>query len=254
MRLAAAAIDATAAIERQRWLLRQSLLLLLSAAAMLWLFEHSDLDRAVESWFFDPALQSFPLRRHWLFDSVLHRGAKQLAWLSAAACMWLCWQGWRGQLDWLPPRNALLAALGMVLIPLGVATLKQLISRHCPWDMADFGGFAPYQSLFTAHPAVVKAGGCVPAGHATTGFLWLVWGAALRPAGRQWARRALLFGLVAGLVLGGARMAQGAHFLSHTLWSLWFAWALSVGLALLVKAELRPGQLVGAGAVRSRLR
>lgn len=241
MRLAALTGAAAAAGARQRWLLRQSLLLLLSAAALFWLFEHSDLDRIVEAWFFDPALQNFPLRRHWLFESVLHQGAKQVAYVGAAACMWLCWQGWRRQLDWLPPRNALLAALGMVLIPLGVATLKQLINRHCPWDMIDFGGFAPYQGLFTAHPADIKAGVCFPAGHATTGFLWLVWAIALRPAGRQWARRALLLALAAGVVLGGARMAQGAHFLSHTLWSLWFAWALSVSLAALVKAEVRDG-------------
>lgn len=224
---------------RRQWLLRQAAWLLASGAMLVLVFEFSNLDRVVERWFFDPALGSFPLRRHWLFESVLHQGAKQLAYLGAAACMWLCWQGWRGRMRWLPPRNAALAALGMVLIPLGVATLKQLVSRHCPWDMVDFGGFAPYQGLFAAHSANIEAGVCFPAGHASTGFLWLVWAVALRPAGRIWARSALLFGLCAGLVLGGARMAQGAHFLSHTLWSLWFAWAVSVSLAAALRAELR---------------
>lgn len=247
MKLAASTDAAAAASARRGWLLRQSLVLLLSAAALAWLFEYSDLDRIVEYGFFDPALQRFPLRRHWLFESVLHQGAKQFAYVGAAACMWLCWQGWRRRLDWLPPRNALLAALGMVLIPLGVATLKQLINRHCPWDMIDFGGFTPYPSLLAAHAADIEAGACFPAGHATTGFLWLVWAIALRPAGRQWARRALLFALAAGIVLGGARMAQGAHFLSHTLWSLWFAWASSVSLAAAVKAEVRMSVCVARG-------
>lgn len=238
----AAAIGADAGLAadyRHRWVLHHGLWLLAAAGALLWVFETTDLDRIVQHLFFDPAQNSFPLRRHWLFDQVLHQGAKQLAWLGAAGALYLCWQGWRGRLPWLPPRNALLAALGMVLIPLGVAMLKQVVNRHCPWDMVDFGGFVPYQSLLSAHPSDIKAGVCFPAGHSTTGFLWLVWAVALRPAGRRWARRALMFGLAAGLLLGGARMAQGAHFLSHTLWSLWFAWALSLSLALLVKAELR---------------
>ena len=33
-------------------------------------------------------------------------------------------------------------------------------------------------------------------------------------------------------------MLQGAHFLSHTLWILWLAWAVSVSLAVLVRADL----------------
>jgi membrane-associated PAP2 superfamily phosphatase len=129
----------------------------------------------------------------------------------------------------------------MMLIPLGIATLKQLISRHCPWDMVDFGGFAPYLHLLDTPPTTIKAGVCFPAGHASAGFLWIVWGVALRPAGRGPARLGLVAGLLLGGVLGVARMAQGAHFLSHTLWSLWFAWALSLGLALVLGADLKLG-------------
>jgi membrane-associated PAP2 superfamily phosphatase len=35
-------------------------------------------------------------------------------------------------------------------------------------------------------------------------------------------------------------MAQGAHFLSHVLWSAWFAWALSLALAALLRSRLTP--------------
>jgi membrane-associated PAP2 superfamily phosphatase len=56
------------------------------------------------------------------------------------------------------------------------------------------------------------------------------------------ARLGLLVALLAGGVLGTVRMLQGAHFLSHTLWTLWLAWALSVTLALLVHADLAPGR------------
>lgn len=223
------------------WLAWQWALLLAVGAGMLWLFQVTDLDRRITYLFFDVTAQAFPLRHTWLFEDVLHHGMKVAAYLGVSGALYFCYLGWRGELEWLPPRNAILAALGMLLIPLGVALLKQLISRHCPWDMAEFGGYAPYLHLLDTPPADMKAGVCFPAGHASAGFLWVVWGLALRPAGRGLARLALLAGVVVGGLLGAARMIQGAHFLSHTLWSLWFAWALSLALAWGLGADLRPG-------------
>lgn len=223
------------------WLAWQWTLLIAAAIGMLWLFQVTDLDRRVAYLFFDVTAHSFPLRHTWLFEDVLHRSAKVAAYLGVAGALYFCYLGWRGELEWLPPRNATLAALGMLLIPLGAALLKQLISRHCPWDMTEFGGYAPYLHLLDTPPSDMKAGVCFPAGHASAGFLWVVWGLALRPAGRPLARLGLLAGVVVGGLLGAARMAQGAHFLSHTLWSLWFAWALSLALAWAVGADLRIG-------------
>jgi membrane-associated PAP2 superfamily phosphatase len=223
---------------RSTWYVRQALLLFLAAAALLLAFEHTHLDLRLAQLFYDPEHGVFPLRRVWWMESLLHSGMKVVSALGVMAALFFCYQGYRGELPGLPRRNALLAALGMLLIPLGTTLLKSLFSRHCPWDVVDFGGFAPYVSLLDAAPKGIKAGQCFPAGHASTGFLWIVWGIALRPAGRRVAFAALAFGLLFGGVLGLARMAQGAHFLSHTLWSLWFAWALSVLLARLLDAEL----------------
>lgn len=233
------------------WLGAQALMLLAIGAAMLWLFQATDLDRQIAHLFFDAQQGLFPLRRTWLFEDFLHRSVKQASYLVVAGALYLCHLGYRGAIRWLPPRNALLAALGMLLIPAGVALLKQLISRHCPWDIVDFGGYAPYLHLLDAPPADIKAGVCFPAGHASAGFLWVVWGVALRPAGRGIARLALVAGVLLGALLGAGRMAQGAHFLSHTLWSLWFAWALSLALAAALRAELGFG-VTSAGATPSR--
>jgi len=220
------------------WIAMQGLLLLVVGAAMLWVFQTTDLDRQIAHLFFDEQQGFFPLRHTWLFENLLHRSTKQATYLAVAATLYVCFLGYRGALDWLPPRNALLAALGMLLIPLGISILKQLISRHCPWDMVDFGGYAPYLHLLDTPPSTIKAGVCFPAGHASAGFLWVVWGVALRPAGRRVARLGLLAGVLMGGLLGAARMAQGAHFLSHTLWSLWFAWAFSLALAAALRADL----------------
>ena len=230
----------------RRWLLAQSALLALSALLLYWIFEGTDLDRRLAHTLFDAELGLFPLRHNWFLEAVMHKTAKQVTYVLVAASLWLCWQGWKGRLSWLPPRNALLAALGMVAIPLATSTAKLLTARYCPWDIIDFGGYAPYLGLFQAAPQGIKAGQCFPAGHASTGFLWIVWAVALRPAGLRAAHGALAVGLLAGAVLGTARMLQGAHFLSHTLWTLWLAWAVSVSLALAVRADLGLGDRRGA--------
>ena len=223
----------------RQWFAWQSLLLMLAALLLLGVFEVSDLDRQLVRLFFDAQQHVFPLRRAWLLDVIFHHGAKQITYLLVAASLYLCWQGWRGWLVWLPPRNALLAALGMITIPLATSVIKMLTARYCPWDLVEFGGYAPYLSLFGVTPPGLKPGQCFPAGHASTGFLWIVWAVALRPAGKRVARYALLAALSAGIILGTARMLQGAHFLSHTLWTLWLAWALSVLLAFALRAEIR---------------
>lgn len=232
----APALDST-----RRWLLAQYALLALSALLLYWTFEGTDLDRQLARTLFDPELGTFPLRRTWFLEAVMHKTAKQVTYVLVAASLYLCWQGWKGRLSWLPPRNGLLAALGMLAIPLATSTAKLLTARYCPWDLVDFGGYAPHLGLFDPAPQGIKAGQCFPAGHASTGFLWIVWAVALRPAGSRAARRALLAALLAGGILGTSRMLQGAHFLSHTLWTLWLAWAASVSLALAVRAELRLG-------------
>jgi membrane-associated PAP2 superfamily phosphatase len=35
--------------------------------------------------------------------------------------------------------------------------------------------------------------------------------------------------------MGVARMAQGAHFFSHVLWTAWFSWAIGMMLAYVFK-------------------
>ena len=220
------------------WLAWQFAWLILGALLLMLIFEGTDLDREVTRLVFDADSGAFPLRRTWFLEAVMHTAAKQASYILVAASLYFCWQGWQGRLAWLPPRNALLAALGMLAIPVATSTLKLMTYRYCPWDIVDFGGFAPYLGLFEHAPQGIKAGQCFPAGHASAGFLWLVWAVALRPAGPRVARLALLAGLCAGILLGAARMLQGAHFLSHTLWTLWLAWALSVALALVLRADV----------------
>lgn len=227
------------AAARRAWLLRQCAWLGLGAVLLLALFETSTLDMRLEGAFYDAATRSFPLERHWFFDRVLHRGLKTGAYVLALLSLVLCVQGWRGKLAFLPRRQAVLAALGLVLIPLLTSSLKQLTNRHCPWDVIDFGGYAPHIGLFAQTAADLKRGICFPAGHASAGYMWVIWCPALLATRPLWARAWWVFGMLAGLILGMGRMAQGAHFASHVLWSGWLAWLICVLLVAVLRTPVQ---------------
>ncbi|WP_374694341.1 phosphatase PAP2 family protein [Janthinobacterium sp. J1-1] len=111
-----------------------------------------------------------------------------------------------------------------------MSLLKRRSRSHCPWDIDQFGGTVPYYRLLEFMPDFVIAGNCFPAGHASGG-LWLIslcvfW----LPAEPKKAILAGVAGLAVGLTMGISQQLRGAHFLSHTLWSIWFAAALILAL------------------------
>ena len=89
-----------------------------------------------------------------------------------------------------------------------------------------FGGEFSYNFLLTG-PVVDwhAAGKCFPGAHASGGFGLLAFVPLL--SGR---RRMLMLGVAVllGLFMGWTRMMQGAHFLSHNLWSAWICWAATL--------------------------
>jgi len=220
-----------AILSNDAWLVRQALLMTLLAMLLLAVFENTALDLSLQAYFYDPLLGDFTLRRHWFFERVMHHGLKQACYVLLFFATGVCLFGIRGKLDWLPRRDAWLALVGMLLIPASIALLKQFTQRHCPWDVVDFGGYAPYVGLLGNLPDDIAQGKCFPAGHAAGGLAWIVWAIVLRESKPRLARLILIGSLTLGLLMGLARMAQGAHFLSHTLWSAWWAWALSLALA-----------------------
>lgn len=238
-------------VEQSDWWYRQVFLMAILAALLLMIFEQTSLDLRLERLFYDPTTGDFPLRHHWFIELVMHHGLKQISYALLFPAAAVCLLAMRGKLDWLPPRNAVLALAGMLLIPLTTALLKQITNRHCPWDIVDFGGYAPYIGLFATAPPDIARGMCFPAGHASGGFAWIVWALALAHSMKAHARAFLGFSLAFGMAMGLARMTQGAHFLSHTLWSAWWAWALSLVLARLFRAEIVAAVPVASEKARS---
>lgn len=236
--IASTEAQAAAAPRHRDWLLFGMPLL---AAALLLGLEATDIDRIITRWIFDPASGVFPLRYNIFLETVMHQWAKYVLVLIVSLVI----AGFLLTFIIAPlkPQRRLLLflALSLTQAPAVVSGLKPITNKHCPWDLVEFGGFLPYTRLLESTPPGLKPGNCFPAGHATTGFVLMAFYFAGR-ARRQprLARAGLAAGLVAGMVLGMGRMLQGAHFLSHTLWSAVVCWIV---IALFYAAILRPQEM-----------
>jgi membrane-associated PAP2 superfamily phosphatase len=181
------------------------------------------LDALITTAFFDPISGTFPARTSSALETLGHRFAK-----SAVLALWLTLLAAALAapfLGRLACHRATLwtAAAAMALGPTVVATLKNVNAYHCPWDLKQYGGYADLvQDWFVS---AADIGRCFPGGHAAGGFCLVAIAFAGLASGD---RRLSLIGLVSALVAGSAfsavRIVQGAHFLSHNLFSAAIDW------------------------------
>lgn len=201
--------------------------------ALLLLVDVPRLDFALANLFYDP--QTGFIGRHSAFlEDVLHDRAKQAVILLGALAV----VGFVASL--LPTRlRPLRRPLGYLVLALGVSTaivtpLKAVTAVQCPWSLAEFGGVEPYSPLLGHHAFVDKPGRCWPGGHASAGFSLLALYFVLRDRRPRLAKVALVGALALGSLFSLGRMMQGAHFLSHNLWTLLFDWMISLACYRLV--------------------
>lgn len=181
-----------------------------------------DVDRRLLAYFYDPVRQVFPLRDNWILEQLIHRGGKY-----AVLVFWLTLVV--GYVFSRPKRRILLfLILSIGLSTAAVSLLKQVTNRHCPYELREYGGEV-VQTTWLARSDHAR-GRCFPGGHASAGFalmaLYFVW----YGSNRGLALLAWSFSVVIGLVFGSARMIQGAHFLSHNLWSALLCWLIAASL------------------------
>lgn len=181
-------------------------------------------DMALARWM--GGASGFPLRDDFWMRTVLHDGAKRLAWgFVLVVCATAAWP--RGPFAALPPSRRLQLAAGPLLATGVVTLLKGASLTSCPWDMVDFGGSAQHLSHWLGWwTADGGTGHCFPAGHASVGFAFCVGYFALRHHHPRLARWWLATAFATGLLLGVVQQLRGAHFLSHTLWTGWLCWTV----------------------------
>jgi membrane-associated PAP2 superfamily phosphatase len=206
----------------------------LAVAVALMLLELTSVDMDVATLFFDPAAGQFIGRHSYLLENIMHDRVKQvviligLLSLGAFALSFF----WKKLFSWRRELGCLVLALG--LSTAFITPLKKVTQVQCPWSLTQFGGKETYSELLQHRPATDKPGLCWPGGHAATGFCLFGLFFMLRDRKPKLARVAFGVALVAGSALGLGRMLQGAHFLSHNLWTAVFCWLIGLGSYYLV--------------------
>lgn len=197
----------------------------------------SGLDELIARTFFDPVAGVFPARGSAALEIVGHRLGKSLVWaiwllLLAAALV-------APRIGVLAVRRRVLwtTVAAMALGPAVVSTLKLFTGPRCPWDLKAFGGLAEPATAWLVSAG--EAGRCFPAGHASGGFsLFALYFAGIALGDVRLRRFGLWAGLIAGIGFSLVRMAQGAHFLSHNLWSAAVDWTLAMMVFAVVGAPV----------------
>lgn len=195
-----------------------------AATLLAVLSEYSGLDVWLVRPFYDIDTALWPLRSHWLTETVLHKGGRNLVvaigglLLSLFLASW-AWPGlkrWRRDLAYI-----LVAALSAIAL---VAGLKSVTHIYSPWDLQMFGGKMVYVRIFDSVAAQASRGHAFPAGHASGGYAFFGVFFAMRQHRIPHYRLSLLLPFLLGGLFGAAQQVRGAHFLSHDLLTLAVCW------------------------------
>jgi membrane-associated PAP2 superfamily phosphatase len=165
----------------------------------------------------------FAWRDAWLTRTLLHDGGRIVAW--SVLAWWVAHTLWSSVPHTRRTDRWYWIAASLVCL-LVVPTIKQLTHSSCPWELAEFGGVAAYVPHWQLGVYDGGPGRCFPSGHAVAafGFLGVYFGS--RSHRPRWARWSLALICCAGVLLGWAQLARGAHYASHTLWSAWLCWVV----------------------------
>ncbi len=214
----------------KRFYFFHGLLLACSAVALLCVFHVTRLDLELAKPFYDPVNHAFPWRYAWISKYFIHRYVKY-ALLLLGAGVW----GTALLLRLRRPASGFFTtharrwravAWTFVFVPVVIGVLRRLSPMHCPWEIDAFGGHAPYFDLLSRVPHGTPPGHCFPAAFVASGS-WLLGFALLwYPEHKVRSIGVGIAALLLGFALGWVQQMRGAHFLSHTLWSLWVSWAV----------------------------
>ncbi len=197
---------------------------------LLIVVEFTRWDDRISELFFDAMLPGFPLKRDFIFDTVLHDWARNIPKIVAACTLFvLATTVFRP--NRLLRQSALFVFISMLLSTGLVALIKSYSLIHCPYELLVYGGeFAQVGVLDFLSPAqmpVQEAGKCWPSGHASGGFSLLALYFSAMIYRQEYRIPALVFALAIGFIFTVSQTVRGAHFLSHGLWSLLMVWLVN---------------------------
>jgi len=118
-----------------------------------------------------------------------------------------------------PTRHYLVVAL--LTIPILTWLVREGSASACPRDLAAFGGELAQRPFLDFSWQAIGSGRCNPSGHMSSYSWWLAL-CFLRPPQRR-GLGVLILCIVAMFALGSVQILKGAHFMSHLIFSVWWA-------------------------------
>jgi membrane-associated PAP2 superfamily phosphatase len=173
----------------------------------------------------------FALRHQWWLERVLHDAARQLSALlyGLVLLMVVAPVGWFQRLSrW----QRLEVWVGTSLALLAVNGIKRYSLTSCPWDLSLFGGSVRYVSHWNWPLADAGPAHCFPGGHASAALAFLAVALPLLDSGKarqqRWGVQVLGMVLGAGVLFGLTQTLRGAHYPSHTFWTVFICWVVAL--------------------------
>lgn len=163
---------------------------------------------------------------HWMiqgnpFDLILYSGPKAMVILFSVISIIIGYKFKEYR------KHAICFILGVVMIPLSVAILKQTTCIYCPKQIFRYGGEFPYLSILQSQifffQNTVPKGICFPAGHASCGFSLLT----LPLMFPRYKNFLLIMIIGFSSTMAFYQMARGQHYLSHSLITMIIAFGIS---------------------------
>ena len=219
------------------WNLRRLYAVTLLLFLLLVLWDASGLDLPLARLF--GGAQGFAWRDHHTFGLLTHEGPRYASGALLAALAVGVWRPW-GFLRVMAPAQRAQLVLSVIGGMLAVSVFKRLNTTSCPWDLAEFGGSETFTPLLSARAPTEHPGKCWPGGHASSGFIFFALFFVLRDRRPRLAKAALVFALALGSLFSIGRIMQGAHFLSHNIWTALFDWVIAFGFYHLFLYQPQP--------------
>lgn len=113
----------------------------------------------------------------------------------------------------------------LIFIPAFISLIKSKTNIHCPSDLSDYNGRVPFRSLidFESYKSILNRygnGNCFPGGHASGGYAFI---ASYFVLDDLYKKSGIVIGFLLGTYMAIYQMMKGAHFLSHSLFTIGFS-------------------------------
>ena len=196
--------------------------------AVLTLFQFSNLDIFVQSFFYDFDKKSWlidknePILKFFFYD-----GIKNLLLLFGVAILVFLIFFRKNILVQEYKKGLIIVLLAAIFVPVIIGSLKAISNTPCPCNIVNFNGTYPETKVFDSYPKgfiQTSKAKCWPAGHASGGFALMALFFLFKTPKNQ--KRALVVALVIAWSMGLYKMLLGDHFLSHTIITMIMAWLI----------------------------